>query len=158
MGSCSPALKEITTTASQSRTTSSTTTTDDVTTLLWLLHNAAQEKRVRPCWLPEIRNQNENVERGHRGAGQTSRTDCSRVATSESRTGKQAKWTDADSPLPGKSPLQLYAGPDKYHAAGPAKLQQRLWWRLRRGCSADTATPTVPCDRQPTPRCWPRRC
>ena len=37
--------------------------------------------------------------------------------------------------------LQLDAGPDKYHAAGPAKLQQRLWWRLRRGCSADTGGP-----------------
>ena len=34
--------------------------------------------------------------------------------------------------------LQLDAGPDKYHAAGPAELQQRLWWRLCRGCSADT--------------------
>ena len=38
--------------------------------------------------------------------------------------------------------LQLDAGPDKYHA-GPAELQQRLWWRLCRGCSADTGGPCL---------------
>ena len=39
-----------------------------------------------------------------------------------------------------QSNLQLDAGPDKYHA-GPAELQQRLWWWLRRSCSADTGGP-----------------
>ena len=38
--------------------------------------------------------------------------------------------------------MQLDARPHKYHA-GPAELQQRLWWRLCRGCSADTGGPCL---------------